>query len=349
MNRLIPICRAISLRYLGVGALALILCLGLGAATVRATPPGPASLPPVPLASRAAGGQISPRLLAEFQQAGATAQHAYWVILAEQADTRNDIPLSRWADKGWYVYNALISTALRTQPAVRQQLNTLQTARQVSNVQSFWIINSFVVTGDLASAKALAANPAVANVRELGKYHLFDAPETLSPAAQAVLDQAEQRAALLPAPPAAALLAPLFIQHNISEVHAPQAWALGYDGTGITVGSMDSGVRWTHEAINAHYRGVVAPPDPTHIHDYNWFDGYNVFATPTDNNRPRHATRWAPSSAPRPTLPTAISASPRARSGSRVRICATSACDTTPILNGFQWTLAPTRVRRQRG
>ena len=112
-----------------------------------------------------------------------------------------------------------------------------------------------------------------------------------------MLDRAAQQRPTTPLNP----LAPLLIQHNINEVHAPQAWALGYDGTGITVGSMDTGVRWTHEALNARYRGVVAPPDPANIHDYNWFDGYNVFDHANRQQRPRHATRWAPSWAPRPT------------------------------------------------
>src|SRR5437868_1887082 len=108
-----------------------------------------------------AAGKIAPRLLALFQAQPAGTMLEYWVILKDQADTSNTIPTAQWAAKGWYVYNALTKQAAATQPPVLAQLQALQSARHVSAIQSFWIINSFVVSCDLASPQALSGNPAV--------------------------------------------------------------------------------------------------------------------------------------------------------------------------------------------
>ncbi len=277
-----------------------------------------------------AGVGISTALQDQFNAQPAGTQLNYWIILKDQVDTSNNIPMTQWADKGWFVYNKLVNEANASQPAVRSQLDQLTAQGKVSDIKSFWIINSFVVKGDLSSAQTIATNSAVARVRDTGQYHIIDQPATLSSGAQQVVDQALAQS-------------PDTIQHNISEVHAPQAWTAGFDGTGVVVGSMDTGTRWTHEALHARYRGVDNPPDPANIHDYNWFDGYNVFTIPTDNNG--HGSH---------TMGTIIGTSPNPTYGNTgvakgadwitVRICATSSCDLTPIMNGFQWTLAPTRV-----
>ena len=314
-----------------------------GRTTVAA--PAPAA-PAVAAVTAPMPATMTNDLQSQFLNAPTGSKLEYWVILKEQADTRNTIPNTQWADKGWYVYNALKNAAERTQPAVLQTINSLVATDQISSVHSFWIINSFVLTGDYASAQALAAHPAVAKVRAPGKYEIFDAPQEISPAALAAvgrLSNAPTGAGPLAALAALAPDVPLTVQHNLNEVHAPQAWALGYTGSGITVGQMDTGVRWTHENVNARYRGVVAPPDPGNIHDYNWLDGYSTFTVPTDNNG--HGTH---------TMGTIVGTSPNPTYGNTgtapgaqwmaVRICATSSCDLTPIMNGFQWILAPTRV-----
>ena len=320
-------------------ALVAVFVLASGAtASVRLLPGGPTSGTGTQV-QRGSQPRVSAAMLQKFRAQPAGSKLQYWVIMADQADTSNKIPTSQWAQKGWYVYNTLKDKAAGTQGPVLSQLQTMQKAGSVTSITSFWIVNSFMVVGDLSSAQAVSANPAVRIVREPGDYKLLDDANgpSLSSRGQAVLKQ-DMASLASPNP-----LSPLTVQHNLTEVHAPQAWTLGYDGIGITVGSMDTGVRWTHEAINGRYRGVVAPPDPTNIHDYNWFDGYNIYTTPTDNNG--HGTH---------TMGNIVGTSPNTTYGNigvakganwiSVRICATSACDTTPILNGFQWTLAPTKV-----
>jgi subtilisin family serine protease len=212
-------------------------------------------------------GKIALDLLQQLETAP-NAQIEYWVVLRDQVDTSNDIPVSRWAEKGWYVYNKLTEHAARTQPPVKAQLDALRKAGHVSQMESFWIINCFIITGDLAAAQSLAMLDAVGTIHLPPQATILDAPAALSPAAQDVLAAARP------------IAAPLLVQHNINEV---RAWALGFTGAGIVVSSMDTGVRWTHEAVSARYRGNAAPPDPN-IHDYNWYDGYLLSTTPIDQN-----------------------------------------------------------------
>jgi len=58
------------------------------------------------------------------------------------------------------------------------------------------------------------------------------------------------------------------LTYGLTLIGAPEVWAQGIDGTGIVVGGIDTGVRHTHEALKANYRGTI-----TGSHDYSWFDG----------------------------------------------------------------------------
>ncbi|KAL4166702.1 hypothetical protein KRP22_013955 [Phytophthora ramorum] len=45
-------------------------------------------------------------------------------------------------------------------------------------------------------------------------------------------------------------------QNNIKLLHAPQLWAKGAKGKNVVVASIDSGVRYTHEALRENFRGT---------------------------------------------------------------------------------------------
>ncbi len=55
---------------------------------------------------------------------------------------------------------------------------------------------------------------------------------------------------------------------GVDAIRAPEAWAMGATGAGITVANLDSGVQFDHAALVSKYRG--AKPDGTFDHDYNW-------------------------------------------------------------------------------
>src|SRR4029079_15017172 len=91
----------------------------------------------------------------------------------------------------------------------------------------------------------------VAQATEPPQVARANAPATLSAKGQAVVNEAVAQAKADTNKGRSAQTNPLSppnVQPNVSAVHAPQAWAQGYDGTGVVVSLMYAGVRWTHEA-----------------------------------------------------------------------------------------------------
>lgn len=58
---------------------------------------------------------------------------------------------------------------------------------------------------------------------------------------------------------------------GVQRIQAPEVWKLGYFGRNIRVGSIDSGVRVTHNALKGNFMG-----------DYGWYDPISKSTTPTD-------------------------------------------------------------------
>ena len=54
----------------------------------------------------------------------------------------------------------------------------------------------------------------------------------------------------------------------------------GVDGSGIVVGGADTGVDWTHPALQSKYRGAAGGAVS---HDYNWYDPWDDSAAPWDD------------------------------------------------------------------
>ena len=77
------------------------------------------------------------------------------------------------------------------------------------------------------------------------------------------------------------------IQWNIERVRANLVWDLGYDGTGVVVGSIDSGVDWTHPALKNKWRGYDPETGETNYYA-NWFDP--VYGTNLPEDSDTHGT-----------------------------------------------------------
>ncbi|WP_157975182.1 S8 family serine peptidase [Glycomyces dulcitolivorans] len=71
---------------------------------------------------------------------------------------------------------------------------------------------------------------------------------------------------------------------GVDAINAPDVWDLGYDGTGVVVASIDTGVDYDHPALVNQYRGNNG--DGTFTHDYNFYDVANTCAgdAPCDTN-----------------------------------------------------------------
>ena len=211
--------------------------------------------------------KVDPRLLQ-----GAPATNEFLVILSEQADLSGATALKTKAAKGRYVFERLTEVAQRTQQPL---LKTLQEKKL--EYQPFWVANMICVRGDLPAIQSLAQRADTARI---------------------VANSANRVPDLLPVTAAPRITSS--VEWNLSQVHAPDAWALGYTGQGVVVGGQDTGYQWDHPALINHYRGW----DGTNAnHNYNWHDaihgpnphntgdnpcGYNLTAPCDDNSHGTH-------------------------------------------------------------
>jgi subtilisin family serine protease len=180
--------------------------------------------------------KVDPRLLQ-----GAPATNEFLVILSEQADLSGAAALKTKAAKGRYVFERLTEVAQRTQQPL---LKTLQEKKL--EYQPFWVANMIWVRGDLSAIQSLAQRADTARI---------------------VANSANRVPDLIPTTAAPRIASS--VEWNLSQVHAPDVWALGYTGQGVVVAGQDTGYQWNHPALINHYRGW----DGTNAnHNYNWHD-----------------------------------------------------------------------------
>jgi serine protease AprX len=185
----------------------------------------------------------------------------FFVVLADQVELSEAASLATKAAKGRYVYDALRNKSQATQQPILQWLRE----RGIEH-RPFYIVNAVLVKGSGEVVEALASRQDVARIE--GNPHIQNS---------------------LPEP--AAFVGGLSLPHkpetvepNIIYTHAPDMWALGFRGQGITVGGADTGQRWTHNALKPQYRGwdgVAAD------HNYNWHDAiHDSVGNPCGNDSP---------------------------------------------------------------
>ena len=188
-------------------------------------------------------------------------QAEFFIVLADQADLSGAANLATKTEKGRYVYEELRNKSQATQGPVLQWLRE----RGIEH-RSFYIVNAILIKGSREIAEALAARPDVARVEGNPQIkNIFPQPDATAEG---------------PSP----AHRPETVEPNITYTHAPDVWALGFRGQGITVGGADTGQRWTHNALKPQYRGwdgVAAD------HNYNWHDSiHDSIGNPCGNDSP---------------------------------------------------------------
>ena len=229
-------------------------------------------------------------------------------------DSRPDLSAAGtmdWKTRGRFVMESLQKTAAKSQAGAIDLL-------KANNVkfQSFWIDNVIAVTkSDRATLNSISSLPGVARVI---------APRKLG------IIEPEKRVVSVNSGVTA-------IESNIDHVGAPGAWGMGFDGTGIVVANIDTGVRYTHSVLVDHYRGNNGG---TFDHQYNWYDPYTFSTAPLDGHG--HGTH---------TMGTVVGADSTGTNqtgmapGARwiaCRGCDTSSCTDVNLLACAQWIAAPT-------
>ncbi len=168
------------------------------------------------------------------------------VIFREQADVAAAGKLADKSAKARYVYQQLVATADRSQANARR---ILADAQAVAN--SFYLVNAIAVQeADVHLLHRLAGLSEVRSISLDPDVH-FEGPV----AATASVPADDRNT----------------IEWGVAKIHAPEVWALGYTGQGITVGGADTGYDWMHPALKPHYRGFN-PVTNTANSNYNWHD-----------------------------------------------------------------------------
>ncbi len=165
------------------------------------------------------------------------------LLLSEQADLSGALQMKTKQEKGDFVHQRLTEVARRTQGAITTTLSEMGI-----DYRPFWIANMIWVRGDVNTLAAMAKRSDIAHIFANPKVWL-DQPviEPLGPSPQSVSA----------------------IEWNISKVRAPEVWAAGFTGQGITIGGQDTGYDWDHPALREQYRGW----DGTSAdHNYSWHD-----------------------------------------------------------------------------
>jgi len=186
-------------------------------------------------------------------------QAEFMVVLSDQADLSQAAALPTKAEKQHFVFDTLRNKSQATQGPILQYLR-----ERGIEYRSFYIVNAILVKGTQELAETLAARPDV--VRVEGNPHIKNSLPQPGPSMESPLQPD----------------APATIEAGISYTHAPDVWALGFTGQNIVIGSADTGVRWTHNALKPHYRGWDGV---TADHDFNWHDSiHDSTGNPCGNN-----------------------------------------------------------------
>src|SRR2546423_10821624 len=188
-------------------------------------------------------------------------QAEFFIVLADQVDLSGGAALRTKNEKGRFVHDALWNKSQTTQRAILRWLR-----EHGVDHRSFYIVNAILVKGTREIAEALARRPDVARI-EGNPQIQNELPEPAS----AVETSTKPKT-------------PATIEPGIAYTHAPDVWALGFRGQGITVAGADTGERWTHNALKPHYRGWDGQNAD---HNFNWHDAiHDSVSNPCGNDSP---------------------------------------------------------------
>lgn len=168
----------------------------------------------------------------------------FLVQFADKADLTGVENISDWNARGTEVLRRLQETAEASQA-------TSITAADEAGARyvSLWISNSLVFAGTEALGDELAQLPGVMKVWKEDVPEGIDDPEATSPPFPEPGDGGWEVDAL-----------------GVNEVHAE-----GIDGSGVTIGIIDTGVAFEHRALADNYRGRDGN------HDYDWWSPLRAY------------------------------------------------------------------------
>lgn len=279
-----------------------LLLVGMVAALAFA-PPAAQAMRPFGAGLPPVDGEIQQQLLAGELT-------SYWIVFNETPDLSLAGQMD-WITRGRYVYEQLTRTADLSQTQVRAALQ-----RSGVNFTPYWIQNAIYVeqSGSQTLQQVLTFD-GIAAIRAPREYMLHDS----------------QRPLFSPVGVQA-------IESNLERIQAPRVWQEGINGSQVVVANIDTGVRYTHQALIQAYRGNLGGGN--FDHEYNWYDAYSKLPTPFDTHgHGTHTMGIMVGSAGNDQIGVAPGAEWMA-----CRACKNSNCGDVQLLACAQFVLAPTRT-----
>ena len=218
------------------------------------------------------------------------------VTMKQQTDLTRVVGATR-AARQQGVIRALEATANATQNQIQNLLRVRQSQGLVESYASFWVFNGLSVTATVDVMNELAQRPDVAAIST---------------------DDLQIVPIWGPAEP------------NVSHVNAPALWNMGFQGQGIVVAGVDSGVDLSHPDLASRWRGG----------SNSWYDPYGQHpSTPIDLSG--HGTQTMGVMVGGDFAGTTVGVAPGAQ-WIAVKIFNDAGSSTaTAIHSGFQWLLDP--------
>lgn len=213
------------------------------------------------LAGTVQAGQIDPNLEAVLKAATPGQFVSALIHLTEQVDTdaisrQLDSERASLARRYQTVARALLDKSQATQGPLLAYLEAQKQSGEVARYRGFWLANVIRVDATPTVLRALAARPDVATV-------YYDYPvETIRPVASPVPQEQQ-------APMGGGERVPVT---GVNAVRAPQVWSLGFNGAGILVSIIDTGVDGNHPAVAQRWAGLL--PQYAGHPEWAWFDPY---------------------------------------------------------------------------
>lgn len=289
---------AASLAALAAAALAVTSARAAGGAPKPPTAGGAAASAPAAASTTA---RVDRRLAADLAAGRSSPALA---ILRAQADLSGAEAIAAKTAKVRFVRQRLVAVADATQRPVVAAL-----ARRGVPFTAYHIVNAVAFEADAVTVREIGSLPEVASIVGLPSFGAAEAPPSAGVARQAAAE------------------------HNIRAIGADKVWRRGYEGAGVTVAILDTGVNARHPALASSYRGR------TDGDDHHWLDAVAGQAAPIDVND--HGTHVAGIAVGRQGS-REIGVAPEAN-WIACRIFAQDRGTTKAILDCLQWSLAPTK------
>lgn len=225
--------------------------------------------------AKAKSGNVSEELIQAFEEKEIV---TYIVRMNEQVDVQQaktegqlvaKFSKSVFMDEKEVVRNHVVHSLQEishdTQQSITSFLDKKKEASSVESYHSFYIINAIEVTSTKDVLEEIAARDDVLSVG-LNETYTLEQGELET----ARLEDADEKSKESP--------------WNLQNINVEEAWNLGFEGEGITVGVIDSGVDGDHPALKDQWRGNDNQTAFTDT-EYHWLDAtHENTELPTDRN-----------------------------------------------------------------